>query len=1009
MELSNHEYVGRALTLLASGLEPFVEQRLRPLVLPTMSWTDLIAKRDEISGKHGGTYETDDVQILLRALTESLGALHRPFDTDLGRSGARLASELRETRNGWAHSSSFSVEDAYRAADSVQRLLAIVGADEQANEAIQLRLVIHERIARPREGTHSGDIAPGLTSEEKVSAPGGDPMEPASTTAPETHGVETSRANDNSSHPPTSALQAFAVDVQITCTPIVSYAMAHNRLTVISEISLISESATVRGATLSVGIETASGPLGEPREYFVDIAAGSTTPINRLDITVDPGAMLTIEEARPARVIASLTHDGEVLGRADVPVTLLAAHQWLADPVLISLEMLAAHVQPNHPALAPLIQDAAAQLEVTTGSGALVGYQLGAERVDQTVDAIVRSIRQRDIRYSVPPASWTDDGQKIRTPDEVLESRIGTCLDTAVLLAASLERVGIRPILVVVTGHAFLGYWREEESLASPAMTSGGATAALVNLVRSGYIALIETTLLTSDSASATIDDIRRASVERHLTGSLEIVGMTDIYQSRMSKVLPLPARTISTDGSVTVVDYQPTHSRPAEYVAPERPTSTGGEARLFPPRVQLWKNALLDLSLRNSLINFSDRARFPLAVAGGNLAEFEDALNSGIGITLLPSDEIPEVQRQRGIQRGRDLPSDDRTELFRSRRELFTDSSREAYPRALRLLAYKAKTVRDETGANNLYVAIGSLVWTVKDRQVRSPLILVPVSLTTRGKTGVYTVKLDEAGASTPNYCLLEKLRAEHGLRIPALAEPVEDASGLDIDAALAGTRKALLEAGIDAYVDDTVDLAVLQFAKFRLWKDLDENWETLAENHLVRHLIDTPSDPFIDPALIDHEGNVVTDEGPVDLDALLAQLPVSADSSQLEAVSAAIAGRTFVLEGPPGTGKSQTITNLLAKAVADGKRVLFVAEKRAALDVVQRRLASVGLAPYTLDLHDKGSKPAALRLHLHAALTHRTNADRTELTRHVEGMDAVVVVLRDTPLACTRLPHRV
>ncbi|WBM80908.1 DUF3320 domain-containing protein [Cryobacterium breve] len=107
-----------------------------------------------------------------------------------------------------------------------------------------------------------------------------------------------------------------------------------------------------------------------------------------------------------------------------------------------------------------------------------------------------------------------------------------------------------------------------------------------------------------------------------------------------------------------------------------------------------------------------------------------------------------------------------------------------------------------------------------------------------------------------------------------------------------------------------------------------------------------------------------------PVDLDALGGSVPVPADSSQLEAVAEATAGRTFVLEGPPGTGKSQTITNLLARALADGKRVLFVAEKRAALDVVKKRLESVGLGDFSLDLHDKAARPAAVRAQIKAAL---------------------------------------
>ena len=102
--------------------------------------------------------------------------------------------------------------------------------------------------------------------------------------------------------------------------------------------------------------------------------------------------------------------------------------------------------------------------------------------------------------------------------------------------------------------------------------------------------------------------------------------------------------------------------------------------------------------------------------------------------------------------------------------------------------MAYKAKTVIEETGANNLYLALGSLLWQLDDRELRSPLVLVPVRLTTRARQQSYRIEIDESGASTPNFCLLEKLRLVHGLHVPGLAQPAEDGAGIDLDARAAG-----------------------------------------------------------------------------------------------------------------------------------------------------------------------------------------------------------------------------
>src|SRR4029079_11508051 len=136
--------------------------------------------------------------------------------------------------------------------------------------------------------------------------------------------------------------------------------------------------------------------------------------------------------------------------------------------------------------------------------------------------------------------------------------------------------------------------------------------------------------------------------------------------------------------------------------------------------------------------------------------------------------------------------------------------------------------------------------------------------------------------------------------------------------------------------------------------------------------HLIGSPTELFNDAAKTAEE---------TDLDALSAKCPIPADSSQLQAVASAVAGQTFVLEGPPGTGKSQTITNLLTRAIVEGKRVLFVAEKRAALDVVQKRLEAVGMRPVSLYPHDRSSKPAAVRAQTRAAMDHFVALDSQEL----------------------------
>src|SRR5690606_34667702 len=192
---------------------------------------------------------------------------------------------------------------------------------------------------------------------------------------------------------------------------------------------------------------------------------------------------------------------------------------------------------------------------------------------------------------------------------------------------------------------------------------------------------------------------------------------------------------------------------------------------------------------------------------------------------------------------------------------------------------------------------------------------------------------------------------------------------SDLDVDNALAAVRSALLRAKrTDFHVEETAHLALLQFSTLEMWRDLRDNWPRFMERPVVKHLVETPGQPFIDgiePPAPDETAEATT------------YLPIPADGSQIQAVRWAAAGKSFILEGPPGTGKSQTITNLIAHCLATGKRVVFVAEKQAALGVVKRRLDDIGLGRFSLDVHGRTQSVGAVREQLREALEARADAD--------------------------------
>jgi len=328
--------------------------------------------------------------------------------------------------------------------------------------------------------------------------------------------------------------------------------------------------------------------------------------------------------------------------------------------------------------------------------------------------------------------------------------------------------------------------------------------------------------------------------------------------------------------------------------------------------RLDRWKLSLLDLTLRNRLLDAKDGARV-LTLRGADPIALYAALDAGTTLVLEPQANV-EV---------------DADEL----------------DRRLVAMARSAREALQESGASTLWVALGLLRWFEAGSDVarHAPLALYPVKLE-RARAGErYRVVAQVDEEPRWNETLFEKLRAEHGLVVP---HPDVDGE-LDLAALLTALGAAIAPIARWAIVPEC-RLGIFTFSKFVMWTDLDARGEALIAAPVVAHLAagDGTAFPSAGEFPIAH-----------DLDRTLAlgdlYAPLDCDSSQLAAVLAAAAGKSFVLQGPPGTGKSQTITNLIAQALVAGKTVLFVAEKQAALDVVQRRLTAAGLGDFCLELH--------------------------------------------------------
>lgn len=381
--------------------------------------------------------------------------------------------------------------------------------------------------------------------------------------------------------------------------------------------------------------------------------------------------------------------------------------------------------------------------------------------------------------------------------------------------------------------------------------------------------------------------------------------------------------------------------------------------------RIDRWHRKLLDLTLRNRLLNFkSTKQTIPLLCP--ELANLEDQLAHGKRLKLI---SLPEARVADRGNSGSGQKADRQELEFEfakaalQRGEVCAGIKGEELTKRLTTLYRSSRNDLAEGGSNTLFLAVGFLHWKDKpqdSRVYRAPLLLVPVKLIRKSARSVYRLAHHEDDVRF-NATLIQKLKRDFDCDLTGFENELPaDERGIDVAGVLESVRQAVGKLPGFEVVDES-SLATFSFAKYLMWKDLVERSDQLEQNRVVRHLVRDPDKSFLSAA-----SSTIPTPSEMDLRFDPKELihPLDADSTQLAAVMAAAEGHDFVLVGPPGTGKSQTIANMIAQCLAGGKTVLFVAEKTAALEVVQRRLEQNGLGDFCVELHsNKAERKRFLR----------------------------------------------
>jgi len=820
-----------------------------------------------------------------------------------------------------------------------------------------------------------------------------------------------------------------------------SYLDYINGVPSVSGIAVMKHSATGAEKVFTVDIRITA--LG--KEFSSNSSTelrGSQTPEGMTrpnDLRLLPQTFLEITDTVVGELEIVVQCEGDTLASFSETIDLLPMGVWLWQDLLSNQDLvnLASFSVPLYESVSSTLRKAGSILASKGEDPNIKSYQwdgpvpaeIARAKKLAEIGAIYEAAQSLGIQYANPATTYDQDSQRIRTPNEIVSHGTATCLDSALFLSSLLEGAGYRPILAVVPGHAFVGAWLIENE---PLPDLICQLSDVINLVGDQFVLFETTTICTPGTknfeaaiaeASAQIDMAEMQRLDRSIDTNLldahkqyRLIDVTPLKLFGLAK--PIPERIVSASGEVTIVEavFKPVFGDIAERGANSNPAAALLQDD-SPARVKVWKEGLLDLTFRNPLLEMKRGTQLkkggvrifaPTAGSGviEDILQERDASGKPRSLRVKPAPVIP-IDENKGYRtfstvRGRvdDPAAQEMVDAsFGAYKHLHTDLQPEEFAKRFKKLVREARTSYEETGTNSLYITFGSLTWqrasawgAATDTMATSPLLLLPVSITALNRGQEFEITLDETNSITTNETLALKLLKDYGIDLPQLRVPELDNSGFDVPGLVKHVEDVLAKTKHNDWrVDADCTIGFYDFSTYHQWKDLNDNWRKLKDAPLVEHLIDKSHTEFNDP--------MANKKAVLDLDLETSRVPIETDESQIRAIARSLNGESFVIQGPPGTGKSQTITNLLARNMQEGRRVLFVCEKAAALEVVKRRLDTVGLGEFVLDLHGTKTKPSEVRSRLMVALELSPYGDKTGLEAAKYDHDQALNALNKYP----------
>ena len=657
--------------------------------------------------------------------------------------------------------------------------------------------------------------------------------------------------------------------------------------------------------------------------------------INNFDIYVDTFKLKKIEEVKELTLTIELFDKFDnLLGYSYKLIEIYPLNYFNED--YLPLEILSTFINPNDIYVKEIISKSKKELSKLSERKEYYGYKSNdINEVIKEIESIYYAFYKLDLSYIAK--NKVISKEKIQSFKEIFKFKKASSLEISLFLISCLEYIGLNTLLILSSNYSLVGIFLNDESLTST-LNDNQNLIYNYSLKSMSKMILIDPSFLT----------LKKDFIESYEHSLKELKDPSDnfiaidIHECRIHAYHPIDLDYFNNDLDIS------SEALSLPNINLNEVNTEVNKNEVIKDKFYIWKKKLLDLSLQNKLVNMKiGTSNIELLI--NDLNYFGNFLFSNDQeLLLIDNGNFSSLtsSKKELIDTSNDILIDLEKDNFHQKRlEVFLDSKE--FNSIIPSLYRKSKNDEEETGSNTLFVALGILEYKankVSKKSNYAPIILYPVEIIKKNNKNYYLKRRDQEPVI--NTTLLVYLKEEFNIEIDFLNEiPLKNNNTeVDINKIFNTIRNNSLSEGFR--ILDNAFLGRFSFNKFILWNELNSKKDILLSNPLVRSFVNGYKDK-----------DVISKDIDIDLDKDVSIknycIPLSSDSSQIKSIIDSSNKNSYVLIGPPGTGKSQTIANIIINSLYEGKRVLFCSEKKAALDVVYNRLKSLRIDPFCLELH--------------------------------------------------------